>query len=240
MLPIFLPPRNHDAFNDWSNIPLETAHTPLPTLHHPFQSIVPTFWACSTSTSRVSPQDASTLRLLVYLLRNWLEAMELVWDVSPDFLSIWSAQYRILTVYPLISALLTHDSRDLSAHGIAELAYRPLLTALQDSYSHTHLSLLNLTPLLCFVTGQFFSSKPPSLSDYPPDTLSLLIPRSLSPPQCELILRISRRWQSAFPHHASRQTAHDFAKLFTNAWYAEPEPPHANGYVPPTTRPRSH
>ena len=82
MLPIFLPPRDHDAFNDWSNIPLETAHTPLPTLHHPFQSIVPTFWACSTSTSRVSPQDASTLRLLVYLLRNWLEAMELVWDVS--------------------------------------------------------------------------------------------------------------------------------------------------------------
>ena len=69
MLPIFLPLRDSHSFNDWANISLETACTPLPVTQNPFRAIVPSFWVCSTAATRVAPQDISTQRLIVYLMR---------------------------------------------------------------------------------------------------------------------------------------------------------------------------
>ena len=169
-----------------------------------------------------------------------MESTELVWDVSPDFLMRWSPQHRLLTVYPLVSTLLTNDTDCMSSRSIGELAYRPTIVALQDAYTCTQVTTLDITPLLCFMTGQFFPSGFPLPNDYPPDTYSLLTPRTLSPAQCELILRISRQWKSSIPHHIRDRSAYDIAKRLVDAWYADPEPPISTGYLPPTTRTRSH
>ena len=240
MLPIFLPPRDSHSFNDWANISLETACTPLPVTQNPFRAIVPSFWVCSTAATRVAPQDISTQRLIVYLMRAWMDSMELVWDVSPDFLTRWSPQYRVLTVYPLVSTLLTTNATSASSHSIADRAYRPVVTALQDAYTSTQISTLDLTPLLCFITGQYFSSSFPNPDKYPSNTFSLLTPRTLSSQQCELILRIARRWQSHIPHHDRDRPASEIARHFIDAWYASPEPSTSSGYAPPTSRARSH
>ena len=166
--------------------------------------------------------------------------MELVWDVSPDFLTRWSPQYRVLTVYPLVSTLLTTDATSASSHSIADRAYRPVVTALQDAYTSTQISTLDLIPLLCFITGQYFSSSFPNPDKYPSNTFSLLTPRTLSSQQCELILRIACRWQSHIPHHDRDRPASKIARHFIDAWYASPEPSTSSGYAPPTTRARSH
>ena len=111
----------------------------------------------------------------------------------------WSPQSRVLVVYPLISTMLNRDCAHMSSRNLAELAYHPLITALQDTYSCTQISTLDLTPLLCFVTRQYFPPGFPPLSTYPPETLSLLTPRTLSSSQCGLLLRITRQWQSRIP-----------------------------------------
>ena len=240
MLPVFLTPRDAYSFNDWANVSLETACAPFSVTQSPFRSIVPTFWACSTAATRTTPLDPSVQRLIVYLMRSWMARMELTWDVSSDFLMRWSAQHRIATVYPLISTLLNNDTAHMSSRSIAELAYRPTIIALQDAYTCTTVTTIDLTPLLCFVTGQFFPPGFPSPRDYPPNTLSLITPRTLSPPQCELLLRVTRRWKSFTPYHPEDRSTVDIAKHLVEAWHADPEPTTPMGYLPSIPRARSH
>ena len=200
LLPIFLPPRDAPHHKDFVNLPLEGSSCLLPVTKRTSRAILPTFWVRRIPTCRVSPQDLSVIRLIVWLLNWQFEEWTGTWGYIPDFLLKWEESKRRITAFPLVSVLCDPLFPRQTAYSLASSATSPILYALDASlHPHSH-DAIDIAPLLCFILGQWCSRDITLFPRYPKPVWRLVLPASLEKSQWQHIQHVNEHWSTLYDH----------------------------------------
>ena len=198
LLPVFLPPREAPHHRDFVNLPLEGSSCLLPVNTHTGHPVAPTFWARLVPTCRISPQDPSVTRLIIWLLNWQFEEWVATWGYIPDFLFKWEEPRRRLTVFPLVSVLLEPHFPHQTAFDLAVSTTYPIINALQTPPHLNKFEVLDIAPLLCFLLGQWCQFETIQSFSYSKEVWRMVLPGSLEQQHWQYIQRVNDHWRTLY------------------------------------------
>ena len=232
LLPVFLPPREAPHHRDFVNLPLEGSSCLLPVNIRTGRPVAPTFWVRHVPTCRISPQDPSVTRLIIWLLNWQFEEWVATWGYIPDFLFKWEEPRRRLTVFPLVSVLLEPHFPHQTAFDLAVSTTYPIIDALQTPPHLNKFEALDIAPLLCFLLGQWCQFETIQSFSFSKEVWRMVLPNSLEQQHWQYIQRVNNHWRTLYRTPSLDTSLCDFishiidtrAAEFTTTTHTEHQP----------------